>query len=125
MEVSGKVKVVSPEIQVSATFKKRELVVTTDEQYPQHIIIEFTQDKSDLLNNVTVGEAVKVSINIGGREWVSPQGETKYFNSIRGWRVEKLQAEANSSQSIPPMPAVEAFAPATDFKEEEHDDLPF
>ena len=125
MEISGKVKVVSPEIQVNATFKKRELVVTTDEQYPQHIMIEFTQDKSDLLNNVAVGEAVKVSINLGGREWVNPQGETKYFNSIRGWRVEKLQAETPSGQPMPPMPAVEAFAPATDFKEEEHDDLPF
>jgi hypothetical protein len=125
MEVSGKVKVVSAEIQVSATFRKRELVVTTDEQYPQHIMIEFTQDKSDLLNNVAVGDAVKVSINLGGREWVNPQGETKYFNSIRGWRVEKLQAEAPVAQQMPPMPAAEAFAPATDFKEEEHDDLPF
>ncbi len=125
MEVSGKVKVVSAEIQVSATFRKRELVVTTDEQYPQHIMIEFTQDKSDLLNNVAVGDAVKVSINLGGREWVNPQGETKYFNSIRGWRVEKLQAEAPAAQAMPPMPAAEAFAPATDFKEEEHDDLPF
>jgi hypothetical protein len=126
MEVSGKVKVVSAEIQVSATFRKRELVVTTDEQYPQHIMIEFTQDKSDLLNNVAVGDAVKVSINLGGREWVNPQGETKYFNSIRGWRVEKLQAEAPAAaQQMPPMPAAEAFAPATDFKEEEHDDLPF
>jgi hypothetical protein len=125
MEVSGKVKVVSAEIQVSATFRKRELVVTTDEQYPQHIMIEFTQDKSDLLNNVAVGDAVKVSINLGGREWVNPQGETKYFNSIRGWRVEKLQEEAPAAQAMPPMPAAEAFAPATDFKEEEHDDLPF
>jgi hypothetical protein len=125
MEVSGKVKVVSAEIQVSATFRKRELVVTTDEQYPQHIMIEFTQDKSDLLNNVAVGDAVKVSINLGGREWVNPQGETKYFNSIRGWRVEKLQTEAPVAQQMPPMPAAEAFAPATDFKEEEHDDLPF
>jgi hypothetical protein len=126
MEVSGKVKVVSAEIQVSATFRKRELVVTTDEQYPQHIMIEFTQDKSDLLNNVAVGDAVKVSINLGGREWVNPQGETKYFNSIRGWRVEKLQTEAPAAaQQMPPMPAAEAFAPATDFKEEEHDDLPF
>jgi len=126
MEVSGKVKVVSAEIQVSATFRKRELVVTTDEQYPQHIMIEFTQDKSDLLNNVAVGDAVKVSINLGGREWVNPQGETKYFNSIRGWRVEKLQTEAPAAaQQTPPMPAAEAFAPATDFKEEEHDDLPF
>ncbi|WP_298116686.1 DUF3127 domain-containing protein [Flavobacterium sp.] len=125
MEVSGKVKVVSAEIQVSATFRKRELVVTTDEQYPQHIMIEFTQDKSDLLNNVAVGDAVKVSINLGGREWVNPQGETKYFNSIRGWRIEKTQTEAPAAQQMPPMPAAEAFAPATDFKEEEHDDLPF
>ena len=125
MEVSGKVKVVSAEIQVSKTNKKRELVVTTDEQYPQHIMIEFTQDKSDLLNNVAVGDAVKVSINLGGREWVNPQGETKYFNSIRGWRIEKQQTEAPVAQQMPPMPAAEAFAPATNFKEEEHDDLPF
>jgi len=124
MEVSGKVKVVGAEQQVSPTFKKRELVVTTDEQYPQSIMIEFVQDKSDLLNTISVGDAVKVSINLGGREWVNPQGETKYFNSIKGWRIEKLQTEAPVAQ-MPPVPAVEAFAPATDFKEEEHDDLPF
>jgi hypothetical protein len=125
MEVSGKVKVVGPEQQVSPTFKKRELVVTTDEQYPQSIMIEFVQDKSDLLNTIAVGENVKVSINLGGREWVNPQGETKYFNSIKGWRIEKLQSEAPAAPQMPPMPAAEAFAPATDFKEEEHDDLPF
>ncbi len=125
MEVTGKVKVVGAEQQVSPTFKKRELVVTTDEQYPQSIMIEFVQDKSDLLNTVSVGENVKVSINLGGREWVNPQGETKYFNSIKGWRIEKLQSEAPTTPQMPAMPAAEAFAPATDFKEEEHDDLPF
>jgi hypothetical protein len=124
MEVTGKVKVVSAEMQVSATFRKRELVVTTDEQYPQHIMIEFTQDKSDLLNNVAVGDAVKVSINLGGREWINPQGETKYFNSIRGWRIEKLQADTPAAQ-MPPMPAAQAFTPATNLNEEEADDLPF
>ena len=124
MEVTGKVKVVSAEMQVSATFRKRELVVTTDEQYPQHIMIEFTQDKSDLLNNVAVGDAVKVSINLGGREWINPQGETKYFNSIRGWRIEKLQADTHAAQ-MPPMPAAQAFTPATNLNEEEADDLPF
>jgi len=84
MEVTGKIKAINAEQQVSASFKKRELVVTTEEQYPQHIMIEFTQDKCDLLNNYKVGEAVKVSINLRGREWVNPQGETKYFNSIQG-----------------------------------------
>ena len=126
MEISGKVKVINAEQQVSASFKKRELVVTTDEQYPQHILIEFTQDKCDLLNNYMPGEPVKVSINIRGREWVNPQGEAKYFNSIQGWRIEKLQAAAPAAApQMPPVPAAEAFAPATDFKEEEHDDLPF
>lgn len=125
MEVSGRVKVINPEQQVSASFKKRELVVTTDEQYPQHIMIEFTQDKCDLLTNYAPGELVKVSINIRGREWVSPQGETKYFNSIQGWRIEKTQTAAQPSTQMPPMPAAAAFEPASTFTEEEHDDLPF
>ncbi len=126
MEVLGRVKLINPvQQQVSASFKKRELVVTTEEQYPQHILIEFAQDKTDLLNNYNIGEQVKVSINLRGREWVNPQGETKFFNSIQGWRIEKVQAEAPSAPQMPPMPASEAFEPATNFKEEEHDDLPF
>ena len=117
---------------MSASFKKRELVVTTDEQYPQHIMIEFTQDKCDLLNSYRPGEEVKVSINLRGREWVNPQGESKYFNSIQGWRIERVQAEApaqpqyaQQAQQAPSMPAAPAFEPATNFNEEEHDDLPF
>ena len=125
MEVTGKIKVVGAEQQISASFKKRELVVTTDEQYPQSIMIEFVQDKADLLNSYNVGEDVKVSINLGGREWVNPQGETKYFNSIKGWRIERLTAAQAPNTQSPPMPATEAFEPATSFKEEEHDDLPF
>jgi len=124
MEVLGKIKVVNPEQQVSASFKKRELVVTTDEQYPQHILIEFTQDKCDLLSNYNIGEAVKVSINLRGREWVNPQGETRYFNSIQGWRIERLANDAPAQQA-PAMPAAQTFAPATNLNEEEADDLPF
>ena len=124
MEVTGKIKVINAEQQVSASFKKRELVVATEEQYPQFISINFVQDKCDLLNNCNVGDAVKVSINLRGREWTNPQGEMVYFNTIQGWRIGKLQAETAAS-SVAPMPAAEAFAPATDFKEEDHDDLPF
>ncbi|MFN4027320.1 MULTISPECIES: DUF3127 domain-containing protein [Flavobacterium] len=126
MEVTGKIRVINPEQQVSASFRKRELVVATEEQYPQFISINFVQDKCDLLNSYNVGEAVKVSINLRGREWVNPQGETKYFNDIQGWRIERLQAEAPApAAAMAPMPPAEAFAPATNFNEEEHDDLPF
>lgn len=105
-------------------FRKREVVVTTEEQYPQHILVEFVQDKCDLLDNYKVGQAVKISINLRGREWVNPQGETKYFNSIQGWRIENLQAEAGNG-NMPPVPPMEAFEPADDLNEEDHDDLPF
>jgi len=124
MEVLGKIKMLGEAKNVgSGSFLKRELVVTTDEQYPQHILVEFVQDKCDLLNNFQVGEAVKVSINLRGREWVDPQGVTKYFNAIQGWRVEKLGAAAPAPAAS--IPSAETFAPAENFKEEEHDDLPF
>jgi hypothetical protein len=50
-------------------------------------------------------------------------GETVYFNTIQGWRIAKLQAEAPAGQA-PPMPAAQAFHP-TNLNEEEPDDLPF
>ncbi|WP_047549981.1 DUF3127 domain-containing protein [Psychroserpens sp. Hel_I_66] len=123
MEVQGKIKMIG-ETQTfgSNGFRKRELVVTTEEQYPQHIMVEFVQDKTDLLNNYQVGQPVKVNINLRGREWVNPQGETKYFNSIQGWRIEAAQAAGNNA---PPVAPNEAFEPATNLNEEDHDDLPF
>ncbi len=87
MEISGKVKVIGTEQSVGATFKKRELVVETSEQYPQFISINFVQDKCDLLNSLSVGQEVTVGINLRGREWINPQGEVKYFNDIQGWNV--------------------------------------
>ncbi|WP_339751561.1 DUF3127 domain-containing protein [uncultured Winogradskyella sp.] len=125
MEVQGRIKMVG-ETQTfgSNGFRKREVVVTTEEQYPQHIMVEFVQDKTDLLNNYQVGQQVKISINLRGREWVNPQGETKYFNSIQGWRIEALQSESVSGD-MPPVPPTEAFEPVSDLKDGDHDDLPF
>ena len=98
MEVSGRVKMIGEPQQVSASFRKREIVVTTEEQYPQHILVEFTQDKCDLLNGFQIGEPVRVSINLRGREWTNPQGETRYFNSIQGWRIDRPSQQAPQGQ---------------------------
>ena len=125
MEVQGRIKMIDEtKTYGNNGFRKREVVVTTEEQYPQHILVEFVQDKCDLLNNYSVGQMVKISINLRGREWVNPQGETKYFNSIQGWRIENLQPESGSD-NMPPVPPMEAFEPADDLNEEDHDDLPF
>ena len=122
MEITGTIKKIDEAKTFGSGFRKREVVVTTDEQYPQFLLVEFTQDKCDLLNNYNVGDTVKISINLRGREWVSPQNETKYFNSIQGWRIEKM-----SDQSAPPsIDSVQEFETTTDFNlSEDEDDLPF
>jgi hypothetical protein len=116
MEITGKVKLIG-EVQTfgSNGFRKRELVVTTDEQYPQMIMIEFVQDKCDLLNSYSVGQDVKVSINLRGREWINPQGEAKYFNSVQGWRIESF-----SQENLTPQPDLKSNTISQD-----PDDLPF
>lgn len=125
MEVQGTIKLIDEtKTYGSNGFRKRELVLTTDEQYPQHLLIEFIQDKTDLLNAYQAGQQVRVSINLRGREWVNPQGETKYFNSIQGWRIEAMQGESQG-EGMPPVPPMEAFEPAEELKEEDYDDLPF
>ena len=126
MEVQGKVKMIG-ETQTfgSNGFRKRELVVTTEEQYPQHILIEFVQDKTDLLNSFEVGQNVKVNINLRGREWKNPQTkEIKYFNSIQGWRIELIEV-ASQKEDLPPLDNLSPFEPASDSKDEDLDDLPF
>lgn len=93
MEVLGKIKVLGETATFGASgFRKREVVITTDEQYPQMIMIEFVQDKCDLLNAFAVGQSVKIGINLRGREWINPEGVAKYFNAIQGWNIKSIEA---------------------------------
>ena len=60
MEVTGKIKWIDEtKTYGNNGFRKREVVITTEEQYPQQILIEFIQDKCELLNNYQVGQNVK------------------------------------------------------------------
>lgn len=122
MEVTGKIKKID-ETKTYGTsgFRKRELVITTDEQYPQMLLIEFVQDKCDLLNSYQIGQDVKISINLRGREWINPQGEAVYFNSIQGWRIENAAAAATEG-SVPP---AQTFESIEEVDSEDPNDLPF
>ena len=56
MEVSGKIKWLDEtKTYGNNGFRKREVVVTTEEQYPQHILVEFIQDKCDCLTKLEIG----------------------------------------------------------------------
>lgn len=113
MEIQGRIKQIFPSQVIGQNgFEKRDLVITTEEQYPQTIIIQFTQQRCDLLDSLQVGQNVKVYINIRGREWTNPQGETKYFNTIEGWKIEVIQttnvAYQQPVQQTPQQPVQQA-----------------
>ncbi len=128
-KLTGNIKMISPTVQVSDRFSKREFVVSdTNGMYPQDILFQATQDKCAILDTFQNGEQVEVSFNLRGREWTSPQGEVKYFNSLEAWRIEKvgnvsmqgIPAEGPSAMNINPMESNTPFGGSAD-----DDDLPF
>ncbi|MBI1268382.1 MAG: DUF3127 domain-containing protein [Cryomorphaceae bacterium] len=97
MQISGTVKGVNEVQQISNALKKRVLIVTTNEKYPQILAVEFINDKVSILDGFAVGEQVEVDVNIRGREWADPSsGEIKYFTSLSGWRICKVHAQATA-----------------------------
>ena len=97
MELTGTIKVIN-ETQTFGEkgFRKREIVLTTKEEYPQDILIEFVQDKCDLLDNYGIGQEATISINIRGREWINPEGVDKYFVSLQGWKIEAYNVDQSN-----------------------------
>ena len=92
MEITGVIKVKNEAVKVSEKFTKREFVITDNStQYPQHIVMQLTQDRCALIDKYNVGDEIKVHFNLRGREWTNPQGEVKYFNSIEAWKIEGVK----------------------------------
>lgn len=131
-KIQGTIKVINPTQVISDRFSKREFVIETQDTYPQQVIFQTTQDKCSLLDQVQVGEFVDVSFNLRGREWTSPQGEVKYFNTIEAWRIEKVGqgtgipvgGPSPMSLGADPIPVAQT-ASALESNNDDSDDLPF
>ncbi|GAA0876654.1 hypothetical protein GCM10009118_30640 [Wandonia haliotis] len=118
----GNIKVINDTQVISEKFRKREFVVTDNSgQYPQDVLFQLTQDKTDLLNDMQLNEMVSVSFFIRGREWTSPSGEVRYFNSLDVWKIEKQSGGMPTPQDMSPASSDSAET----FVEEGDDDLPF
>lgn len=101
-QITGTIRAKMPEVKVSDTFRKREFVITENSsQYPQHLSFQLVQDKCSLLDPYQEGETVKVSFNLRGREWKSPQGEMRYFNTLDAWRIERVAEQAPAAGAPP------------------------
>jgi hypothetical protein len=92
MKITGQIKVVNPTVQVNDRFSKREFVVTDNSNvsYPQDILMQLTQDKCSLLDDIQINQQVEIEFNLRGKEWISPDGTSKFFNVLEAWKINKV-----------------------------------
>ena len=98
MEIKGIIKKISETVQISDRFRKREFVVeySNNPDYPQPLQFELVQDRCELLDSFQEGQEVEVHFELRGREWTSPQGQVKYFNSLQAWKLATEQDVAKT-----------------------------
>lgn len=112
-QIEGVIHVIIPTKNYSENFRKASIVIKKpaygDKEH--FIILDFTQKNADLIEAFIQGDRVNIHFNITGREWIAPDQEVKYFNSLEGWKIDKLTTEQ------PKEPEVEELA--------DSDDLPF
>jgi len=99
IQIGGKLHATFEAQQVTQRFRKREFVVelADNPDYPQYVMFQLTGDRCEHLDGFNVGDEVRIEFNLRGREWNSPQGETKYFNSLDVWKIEKTDASTGDS----------------------------
>lgn len=115
LSVKGTIKEIFPEKKVSEKFRTREFVITdnTSSKYPQHIILQVTQDKCDVLDQYGIGDEITALFNVRGREWNS-----KYYNTLDVWKIEGVGRPAVSNHQA----SNDYTGPSSGYQES---DLPF
>lgn len=121
-QLTGKIKAIFETKQVSEKFKVREFVVTIDpeSQYPQHIKLQATQDRCELISTYAVGNDVTVHFNLRGRE-SNKDGKVNYWNSLDAWRIEAATGQGTTPQDQTPIDVNNAVTNTDDVD----DGLPF
>jgi len=120
MVAEGKLHIKFDTVQVSEKFARREFVLefADNPMYPQFIKFECSQERCNLLDSFSAGDRIEVTFNLRGREWISPQGEKKYFTSLEAWRIQAV-ATATASNGQSPTRSIDELS------QEGEGDLPF
>ncbi len=115
-KITGIIELIYSEVIVSEKYKKRDFVLKDNSQYTQLITFQLTRDNFSLINKFSVVEEIEVSFNLRGKEWISPSGEKKYFNTFETWRVEKIGNQVSNEKE-------DLISKSTSFLEPDPDDI--
>lgn len=77
-------------------WKKQDIVVETDGQYPKKVCISVWGDKINA-NHLVVGNKLKIDFDIESREYNS-----RWYTDVKAWKVEVVGSNSNSNDFPPP-----------------------
>ena len=89
--MKGQLKAIKQLENVTATFSKRVFAITdnSDPARPNTLAFELYNQKIKKIDGYAIGDSVKVSFGISGREWRDSDGTIKYFTTLVAFDVEK------------------------------------
>ncbi|MGC6467141.1 MAG: DUF3127 domain-containing protein [Akkermansiaceae bacterium] len=120
-ELSGTLKVIEDLQTFKSGFTKREFVIEVpDGKYPQMVKFELVRDKIELVNNLSIGDEVKVTFDIRGNEY-----NGRYYVNLNAWKIESGGSGSGGGQA-PADPPPSSFDSSFDSEPDpSDDDIPF
>ena len=124
--IKGTIKYIYDTRSWKSGFRKREFIVTTDEQYPQDLKIEMLKEDCDLLNDYREGELVECDADIRGNEY-----QEKFYVNIVCCKIARQDIIREEPPVVPSEPPVSndevqaAQEAVANIPEVDDDPLPF
>lgn len=104
----------SIQTRIGSTFQRRSITLiqrrfdqnTGEEFEPNFPTIDFTRDKCGELDRYKPGDRVRIRFDVSGAKYIDKNtGEEKYFNSLRGFRIEPFVQPQAQPPYQPQQPA--------------------
>lgn len=119
-EIEGAIIEIGETRSFDSGFCVRQVVIDTGGKYPQKVPVDVVKDSCEKLDHCFVGESIKLSFEVRGREW-----NGKYYAGLQAWRFDRLDVQgkpdATPAQQVDPPPVT----PGADVEQLEEDNIPF
>jgi len=86
--ITGTVRYIGQTEQVSGAFRKRDLIISfQDVAYEQAIKLQATQDRTDTLDGIAVGQTITAHFNLRGKLTTDKNGNPTAWTNLDVWKV--------------------------------------